>query len=82
MIDEVAPWTLTFVAKNRNRNEIEIENKFSIDNKGKSTQTGINFRLFRANFDTRCLNKCLINTQWRALSGHSWVKRGGGGVAS
>lgn len=32
----------------------EIENKFSIDNKGKSTQTGINFGLFRANFDTQC----------------------------
>lgn len=39
--------------ENEKRAENEIENKFSIDNKGKSTQTGINFRLFRANFDTR-----------------------------
>jgi len=43
-----------FMAEIENRAENEIENKFSIDNKGKSTQTGINFRLFRANFDTRC----------------------------
>lgn len=39
--------------ENEKRAENEIENKFSIDNKGKSTQAGINFRLFRVNFDTR-----------------------------
>lgn len=62
MIDEVAPWTLALWPKSKSKsspaqwiaNEIETKNKFSIDNKGKSTQTGINFGLFRANFDTQC----------------------------